>query len=138
IELLGRGDLDQVADGRRDDILLVLEVIVVLVELARHRGERAHDVLRHGRLLGNDQCLVHLYNSASRACTRAPGSTRIRAHLHEITLPKFPAVTKTPPRPPHKGTAPTRRIQTRRSGVHGKGVYALVDLAEGETLIEYT
>ena len=30
-----------------------------------------------------------------------------------------------------------RRIQTRRSGVHGKGVYALVDLAEGETLIEY-
>ncbi len=30
-----------------------------------------------------------------------------------------------------------RRIQTRRSGVHGKGVYAVVDLAEGETLIEY-
>jgi uncharacterized protein len=32
----------------------------------------------------------------------------------------------------------TRRIQTRRSGVHGKGVFALVDLAPGETLIEYT
>ena len=31
----------------------------------------------------------------------------------------------------------TRRIQVRRSGVHGKGVYALKDLAEGETLIEY-
>ena len=30
-----------------------------------------------------------------------------------------------------------RRIQTRRSGVHGKGVYALADLAEGETIIEY-
>lgn len=30
-----------------------------------------------------------------------------------------------------------RRIQTRRSGVHGKGVFALQDLAEGETLIEY-
>ncbi len=30
-----------------------------------------------------------------------------------------------------------RRIQTRRSGVHGKGVFALVDLAEGETIIEY-
>jgi SET domain-containing protein len=30
-----------------------------------------------------------------------------------------------------------RRIQTRRSGVHGKGVYAVTDLAEGETLIEY-
>ena len=31
-----------------------------------------------------------------------------------------------------------RRIQVRRSGVHGKGVYALKDLAEGETLIEYS
>ncbi len=30
-----------------------------------------------------------------------------------------------------------RRIQTRRSGVHGNGVFALTDIAEGETLIEY-
>ena len=30
-----------------------------------------------------------------------------------------------------------RRIQTRRSGVHGKGVFALQDIAEGEALIEY-
>lgn len=35
--------------------------------------------------------------------------------------------------PPIKGP----RIQTRRSGVHGKGVFALTDIAEGETLIEY-
>ena len=37
-------------------------------------------------------------------------------------------------------TAPAvsgRRIQTRRSGVHGKGMFAVQDLAEGETLIEY-
>ena len=34
-------------------------------------------------------------------------------------------------------TQDTRRIQTRRSGVHGKGVFALTDLAEGETIIEY-
>ena len=34
-------------------------------------------------------------------------------------------------------TGDNRRIQVRRSGVHGKGVYALQDLAEGETLIEY-
>ena len=33
--------------------------------------------------------------------------------------------------------APGKRIQVRRSGVHGKGVFALQDLAEGETLIEY-
>ncbi len=30
-----------------------------------------------------------------------------------------------------------RRIQTRRSGVHGKGVYAVEDIAAGERLIEY-
>ncbi len=32
-----------------------------------------------------------------------------------------------------KGT----RIQVRRSGVHGKGVFAIAPLAEGETIIEY-
>ncbi len=30
-----------------------------------------------------------------------------------------------------------RRIQTRRSGVHGKGVFALEDIASGTTIIEY-
>ena len=40
--------------------------------------------------------------------------------------------------PATKARATRQRIQTRRSGVHGKGVFALVDLAEGETLIEYT
>ena len=30
-----------------------------------------------------------------------------------------------------------RRIQVRRSGVHGKGVFAVTDIAEGETIIEY-
>ena len=35
-------------------------------------------------------------------------------------------------------TAPSsRRIQTRRSGVHGKGVFAVRDIARGETIIEY-
>jgi hypothetical protein len=35
------------------------------------------------------------------------------------------------------GSTSNRRIQVRRSGVHGKGVFALQDIAEGETLIEY-
>lgn len=30
-----------------------------------------------------------------------------------------------------------RRIQTRRSGVHGKGVFARVDIPKGDTIIEY-
>lgn len=69
-----------------------------------------------------------------------------RAHPHKTTLPKKSDVTKTarttPPRPAKAAKAPkagdARRIQTRRSGVHGKGVYALVDIPAGETLIEYT
>jgi SET domain-containing protein len=36
-----------------------------------------------------------------------------------------------------KNPAPQRRIQTRRSGVHGKGVFALTPIAQGETIIEY-
>jgi SET domain-containing protein len=34
-------------------------------------------------------------------------------------------------------SASGRRIQTRRSGIHGNGVFAVQDIAEGETLIEY-
>ncbi len=34
-------------------------------------------------------------------------------------------------------SASGRRVQVRRSGVHGKGVFALQDIAEGETLYEY-
>jgi hypothetical protein len=40
------------------------------------------------------------------------------------------------PADPHCCTG--RRIQTRRSGVHGKGVFAVQDIAEGEVLVEYT
>jgi SET domain-containing protein len=32
---------------------------------------------------------------------------------------------------------PARRIQVRQSGIHGKGVYALQDIARGQTIIEY-
>lgn len=35
------------------------------------------------------------------------------------------------------GAAKGRRIQVRRSGVHGKGVFALVPIAKGTRLIEY-
>ena len=44
-------------------------------------------------------------------------------------------MAKTPVSP--SGSSSNRRIQVRRSGVHGKGVFALQNLAEGETLIEY-
>ena len=50
---------------------------------------------------------------------------------YEFTIPNFFDVSKKTP------SAPNRRFQTRRSGVHGKGVFAVLDIAEGETLLEY-
>jgi SET domain-containing protein len=47
---------------------------------------------------------------------------------------KISPVPKTPAAPRQPG----RRIQVRRSGVHGKGVYAVANIAAGERLIEYT
>ena len=44
---------------------------------------------------------------------------------------------KVPARPAVNGAARGRRIQVRRSGVHGKGVFALAPLARGEQIIEY-
>ncbi len=57
----------------------------------------------------------------------------MRAHTrpYGFTIPNFPTVSQKP------ASAPSRRIQTRRSGVHGKGVFAVQDIAAGETLIEY-
>ena len=49
-----------------------------------------------------------------------------------------PAQNTAPSEHPARKLAANRRIQTRRSGVHGKGVYAVVDLAEGELVMEYT
>jgi hypothetical protein len=66
-----------------------------------------------------------------------------RAPVHEITLPNFwdpslkrseaPLALPTASPPSHRGP----RLQTRRSGVHGKGVFALCDLRADERLIEY-
>ena len=41
-------------------------------------------------------------------------------------------MTSTIPAPAHG-----KRIEVRRSGVHGKGVFALVPIAKGEIIIEY-
>jgi hypothetical protein len=51
--------------------------------------------------------------------------------------------TRNPPRPaqrPDRPAAPAggRRLQVRKSGVHGKGVFALQPLSAGQTIIEYT
>jgi hypothetical protein len=61
--------------------------------------------------------------------------TRVRArtyaHVYESNLTE---IFRMPAKPALKSS---RRIQVRKSGVHGKGVFAVQDLPEGETLIEY-
>jgi len=47
-----------------------------------------------------------------------------------------PAAAAATPNPKPKPIG--RRVQVRRSGVHGKGVFALARIAAGETVIEYT
>jgi hypothetical protein len=49
----------------------------------------------------------------------------------QATAPKRPAAVA-----PGAGTG-SRRLQVRRSGVHGKGVFALVPIAAGTVLFEY-
>jgi hypothetical protein len=78
---------------------------------------------------------------------RTQDQERAGTPLHELTIPKKSTLLKNsasaPLSPPlGQPAAPatvtdSRRIQIRRSGVHGKGVFALQDLAEGEVLIEY-
>jgi SET domain-containing protein len=63
--------------------------------------------------------------------TGAHLQARTHARPYEFTLPNFFVVSK------KALSADSRRIQTRRSGVHGKGVFALSDIAEGEVIIEY-
>ena len=53
------------------------------------------------------------------------------------TSASSPAAKKAAPQAKPKAAASSRRIQVRRSGVHGKGVFALQNLAEGEKIIEY-
>ena len=52
-------------------------------------------------------------------------------------MAKTPAPQTAAKKAAPKAAASSRRIQVRRSGVHGKGVFALQDIAEGETIIEY-
>jgi SET domain-containing protein len=49
-----------------------------------------------------------------------------------------PASNTPKPLAPSKPRADARRIQVRKSGVHGKGVFALKPIAAGATVIEYT
>ena len=55
VVLLGRAQLEQMADRRGEHVVVAFEVVVVTLETA----ERARDVAGDGRLLGDDQFLCH-------------------------------------------------------------------------------
>lgn len=58
-----------------------------------------------------------------------------RGHADAGKPKKAPAPAA--PGPNARANGAGRKIQTRKSGIHGKGVFAVQDIAEGETLIEY-
>ena len=61
------------------------------------------------------------------------GPTRTRAQVYAYKVAEISRMA-----PSTRPTAPRgRRIQVRRSGVHGKGVFALQPIAEGEVVFEY-
>ena len=74
------------------------------------------------------------YNAPSRARAHAHAPAQIN-HSKKIAVPKNKS--SAPVAPVKKSLVSGRRIQARRSGVHGKGVFAVQDLAKGEVLIEY-
>jgi SET domain-containing protein len=55
-------------------------------------------------------------------------------YKNEMPRPDPAAASAGPAPQPGRG----RRIQVRRSGVHGRGVFALRPIPRGETIIEYT
>lgn len=62
------------------------------------------------------------------------------ATKHPVSKPSKAAKTEVSPLKNNSKSAQktaSKRIAVRSSGVHGKGVFAEMDIAEGETLIEY-
>ena len=53
--------------------------------------------------------------------------------MTQASANKTPRRTATPPVPATNG----RRIQVRRSGIHGKGVFALQPIKKGDVVVEY-
>jgi hypothetical protein len=66
---------------------------------------------------------------ANNTQTAPPSGRRARALAALVEATAMPGAAPEAPR--------GKRIQVRRSGIHGKGVFALVAIRKGETLVEY-
>ena len=72
-------DFHQMADRTRDDIGVVLKMVVMLFKLTRHWGECAHDVLRDRRLFGDHQGFTHFDFLRKQTTTMRLSRVRTRA-----------------------------------------------------------
>jgi len=80
--------------------------------------------------------MAPLARTHTRACTN---SIYVMTKTPQATSKKQAAAKKPVAQPVAKAApASGRRIQVRKSGVHGKGVFALRPIAAGDTIIEYT
>ncbi len=69
-------------------------------------------------------------------------ASRARVHTRAPTNSMYPKKSMTQHSPAAAADAPAapgagRRIQMRRSGIHGKGVYAVTPFRKGELVVEY-
>jgi uncharacterized protein len=88
------------------------------------------------------QISTHQYNpgfSRARVHARAPmNSMYIKNPMTQDSAPsKLEAESAKPAKPTSAKPESGRRIQVRKSGVHGKGVFSVAALKKGEVLIEY-
>ncbi len=79
--------------------------------------------------------MAPLARTHTRACTN---SIYVMTKTPQAAAKKPVAAKKAAAPSPASATGKGRRIQVRKSGVHGKGVFALRPIAAGETIIEYT
>lgn len=68
----------------------------------------------------------------------APNGAGARKSTAKPTAPKRPAASAAAaPKPARQAAAPGKLYEVRRSGVHGRGVYAIAPIAKGTTIVEY-
>ncbi|MEY2688260.1 MAG: hypothetical protein RL375_2458 [Pseudomonadota bacterium] len=104
------------------------------------RSERSRRVAPHK--VGTSSAPAPVGDTARRAPSAPPAGKKGAAGPRGGAAPKTPTpqaqVATVAPALPAEAAAPRgKRIQVRRSGVHGKGVFALVTIRKGETLVEY-
>ena len=69
-----------------------------------------------------------------KAAVRAPANTSVKSSVKASVKAMAAKTTAADPSAPIRG----RRLQVRKSGVHGKGVFVVQPIKKGEAFIEYT